>query len=99
MALNVAKAQKELKTKTYTEVQTETAWTWGSRAAAMYDGLTPDLPLREAMIRWMQAQEYEHEATEHAALVDDGGITVRDMTQALKPYKDKSVGVFLEVTK
>jgi len=64
----------ELARKTLAEVQRETAFTWARRARRAY--LNSAASMREGKsaehVRWLlDAQEYEHEALEHAALADN----------------------------
>jgi hypothetical protein len=59
----IAKALDELKKKSLTEIQVETALVWCGRACAAAElGLQVD------------AVEYAHEAIEHAALSGDDGV-------------------------
>lgn len=73
--LKLDEATAELEDKTYEQIQIETAWKWGSRAVAAYKLGDP------------QAQEYEHEALEHAALVDDSGQLIAELTKEMSKYK------------
>lgn len=78
--LDVKKAKDELSKKSYREIQEVTAWTWASRAAASYENvLTAE---SEAVIATLLlAEEYYHEALEHAALVDVGGSDLLNKIQ------------------
>lgn len=63
----MSKAMSELSSKTLRQVQYETAIAWAGRALASYEryARTRDL------VALLDAQEYEHESREHAALVED----------------------------
>lgn len=90
MGLDLNKARKELADKTLVEVHRETAWTWGSRAVVAFDAVPLTEDLKKRIKAWMLAQEYEHEALEHAALVDDGGLLVGEVIRAIKAYKERA---------
>jgi hypothetical protein len=84
--LKVEDAKKELSQKTYAEIQEETAWKWASRAAASYQNVekAEDAAKFEA---YLLAQEYEHEAIEHAALISDPDENlVKKVQEAIAPY-------------
>jgi hypothetical protein len=88
--LKIEEASKELATKSYSEVQKDTAWKWASRAAASY------LFMLEAEIQlkvgfWTVAEEFYHEAIEHAALTaEDPGDLVKKIREAVHPYQEKA---------
>lgn len=59
------RAVPELRAKSITVIQTETAATWHDRAGAAYL-----LYIAYGQLQWLlDAEEYRHEAIEHAALV------------------------------
>lgn len=66
LAAAADKAMDELHRKTLTMVQQETAITWAGRAIASYALLAETGELQ----RLLDAEEYAHEALEHAALAD-----------------------------
>jgi hypothetical protein len=62
--IDIKQARVELRTKSLVQIQTETAWTWASRAAAAYEYYRAS-----KITQWLlDAEEYAHEAIEHAAL-------------------------------
>jgi hypothetical protein len=64
MQFDVDRADKELRVKTLTSIQLETAATWGARAAVAYRFYAGTRD-----VSWLlDAEEYYHEAVEHAAL-------------------------------
>jgi len=66
LAAAADKAMSELHGKTIERVQHETAITWAGRALASYALLMETGELQ----RLLDAEEYAHEALEHAALAD-----------------------------
>jgi hypothetical protein len=58
----VARAKEELKTKSLAAIQYETACTWTARALVAYDAG-----------RLTEAEDFAHEAAEHAALAEMNG--------------------------
>lgn len=86
--LKVDEALKELQSKSYRDIQKETAYKWGSRAAASYKMLL-STPQEHKLARWTMSEEYQHEALEHAALIEDGaGTLVQEIYTAIKPFQD-----------
>ena len=85
--LNVEKALGEVKGKTEVQINIETAWTWGSRAAASYklSNETNDPKEKEKWVRLGDA--YRHESLEHASLVEDEGKLVGEVSRALAPFR------------
>jgi hypothetical protein len=85
--LNLEKGAKDISSKTLAQIQEDTAWTWASRAAACYEKLkeTGDW-------KWKtDAEEYRHEAVEHAALIGDTRPTVlQEIHDALEKYRTKA---------
>lgn len=90
MSLNIQKAKDELKEKSYLEIQKATAWTWASRAAVSYDLATEEKDLSRKVAVFQVAEEYHHEAIEHAALFEDGGTLLAQLDKELEPYRDRS---------
>jgi hypothetical protein len=68
MSLKINKAKEELKHKSYLEIQRETAWTWASRSAVSYELAIEEKDLHRKVSIFQVAEEYHHEAIEHAAL-------------------------------
>lgn len=71
-AVDIEAAATEVNAKSVKELELETAEKWASRAIACYNKYreTQDIAWR------LRAEDYHHEALEHAALVKDGGSTV-----------------------
>ena len=90
MGLKVDKALEELKEKSYLEIQKETAWKWASRAAASYDLAIEEKDSHRKVAVFMVAEEYDHEAVEHAALYEDGGDLLGKVDRELEPYRDRA---------
>jgi hypothetical protein len=94
--LNLEKGLKDIDSKTLPEIQEETAWTWASRAAACYEKLkeTGDW-------KWKtDAEEYRHEAVEHAALIGDTHPTVlQEIHDALEEYRVEAQKEAEEISK
>lgn len=89
-SLNVNKALSEVKDKTVEQINTETAWNWGSRAAACYQ-LYREATSEEEKDKWSGlGDDYRHEALEHAALVEDEGKLVGEVSRALAPFRKAS---------
>lgn len=87
----VEESAEELEKKSYNTIQEETAWKWASRAASSYESVKTAYTTDRKVELYLLAQEYEHEAIEHAALVDSTRILeeVRDM---LNSYQAKAWG-------
>ena len=68
MGFDVAKALVELQTKSLAQIETETAYTWGSRALA-----AAQLYAQSSNIVWLLLwQTFKDEAIEHAAFAEPG---------------------------
>jgi hypothetical protein len=85
--LKVDEAQAELKVKTYDQIQEETAWKWGSRAAACFQNVVSGQS--DKLAAWTLAEEYYHEAVEHAALSTNDAL-VRQIRDAISPFQEKA---------
>ena len=89
--LNLEKARKELEEKSYHDIQRETAWSWASRAAVNYEFVL-EAAKDQKVSAWTQAEEYAHEAIEHASLVEkDGPKLLKEIQDAIKPYQEKAI--------
>jgi hypothetical protein len=88
--LNIQKAKDELKESSYLEIQKKTAWTWASRAAASYDLAIEEKNTHRKVAVFMVAEEYHHEAIEHAALYEDGGDLLKEVDKELEPFRDRA---------
>jgi len=90
MSLKIDKAKEELKEKSYLDIQKQTAWTWASRAAASYELAIEEKDLRRKVAVFQVAEEYHHEAIEHAALYEDRGDLLKEVEKELDKYRDKA---------
>jgi hypothetical protein len=88
--LNLQKAKEELKHKSYLEIQKDTAITWASRAAASYDLAIEEKDAHRKVAVFMVAEEYYHEAIEHAALFEDGGDLLSKVDLELEPFRERA---------
>lgn len=84
----LAEALKEVRTKSDTDIDRETAHKWAGRAVAAFriasETGDPTMILR--------AYDYEHEALEHASLVGDYGKLVGQIQKQIEVEKKKSRG-------
>jgi hypothetical protein len=87
--LDLDKAREELKNKSYGQLQTDTAWAWGSRACVSYENSIA-VTGQEKLVFWSVAEELFHEALEHAALGIDGDMIVKAVRDAVYPYQEKA---------
>lgn len=85
--LNLEKGAKDIESKSLAQIQEDTAWTWASRAAACYKKLA-----ETGDWKWKtDAEEYRHEAVEHAALIGDTNPTVlNEIHEALEEYRNEA---------
>ena len=85
--LNLDKGEKDISEKSLADIQRETAWTWASRAAACYEKLA-----KTGDWKWKtDAEEYRHEAVEHAALIGDSHPHVlEEIHKSLEKYRSVS---------
>jgi len=88
--MKVNEAIQELKHKSFNDVQLETAYKWASRAAASYV-LMIDAEVDKKLGFWTMAEDYYHEAIEHAALtVGNPAELVAKIQAAVAPYQEKA---------
>lgn len=87
--LNVEQALVELEQKDYRTIQEETAWKWASRACACYQNCVSS-EISGRLECWTLAEEYYHEAIEHAALVEGQPYLVQEVRDAIAPYQEKA---------
>lgn len=70
--LDIQAALEEVRNKTAAEIEEETAYKWAARAIACYRYYAQTLATS-----WLiKADNFEHEAIEHAAFVRDNGVTL-----------------------
>jgi hypothetical protein len=82
--LDIETAQMEIRTKSKAQIEAETAWTWASRAVACYYEASSDRNNAVSQAKWLrQAEDYAHEAREHASQVRDGARTLLAVEAAL----------------
>jgi hypothetical protein len=76
-------AKDELATKTYFEIEKDTAFKWAARAIESYKKAEPsgDLEL------FLNAEEYRHEAIEHAAMVNDNFETLKEIEIKIEEHR------------
>ena len=87
--LDIKKAKKDLLEKGYTQLAVITAWTWASRAAAMFEFIDEHQNPTVGML--LTAEDFYHEALEHAAVVEPGGPELlKQVIDTLKPYREKT---------
>ena len=86
--LNIEEALKELGEKNLDQIQTETAWKWGSRAAASFENCLSATGSKK-LACWSIGEEYFHEAMEHAALVV-GEDVLSQLKKELLPYQERA---------
>lgn len=87
--LKLEEARQELKSKTYQQIQKETAIKWASRAAAAFE-LCSEAKDADKLLHWSIGEDTYHEALEHAILADEDGKLAREVREAVHPYLDKA---------
>ena len=88
--LKLDKAREELKEASYLEIQKRTAITWASRAAVSYDLAIEEKDICRKVAVFQVAEEYHHEAIEHAALYEDGGDLLKEVDKELEQYRERA---------
>lgn len=88
--LKIKEAKEEIEKKSYLEIQKETAWKWASRAAAAFELSIEEKDLKRKVAQYQVAQEFEHEALEHAALYEDSGKLLVQVSKELDPHREKA---------
>lgn len=84
--LNLNAAAKEISEKTDSTIQIETAYKWASRSIVCYR-----LFVSTGKLTWLQrAEDYRHEAIEHASLAEDDYKALRDVTDVLREEAGKA---------
>lgn len=86
--IDLNKARQELGEKNLQQIQTETAWTWASRAAVSFENCLVAKGSKK-LACWSIGEEYYHEALEHAALVE-GEDVIGQVKKELEPYHEKA---------
>lgn len=89
MDLDVPTALDEVTSKSDPVIERETSAKWASRAVACYCKFA-----ETGDAEWlMRAEDYKHEALEHAAMCEDGGATVAEAEEAMASGLDKLCGM------
>lgn len=89
----IAAAQEEITSKSYADIQKETAMKWGARAIAAFQlAISKKDDQKQFVACMLHGEEYFHEAIEHAALVEDGGSTTRAVQAVIEPYRIAVIG-------
>lgn len=84
--LDVEMAKLELSRKSLSDIHTDTAWKWASRAVAAFE-ISMTLTKSSKALKFAEAREYESEAKEHASQV--GSMLLERIEAALwKPMTD-----------
>jgi len=92
MSLNLAEALEEIQNKSYRQIEMETAWKWASRSAAAYQLVSNSNEKKHILETFSVAEDFYHEAVEHAALVEeDASKLVKEVQEAILPYMEKAV--------
>ena len=79
--IDVDAALIEITTKSAQQIERETARAWAARAIACWR-LARGVNIARGTQLYRQADDYEHEALEHAALARDGGATLAEVEGA-----------------
>jgi hypothetical protein len=80
---DIDEALDEVQNKKEEQIETETAYRWASRSCACYQ-----LHKETGLIKWLlKAEDYCHEALEHAALAKDNGKTLKIIEAEIKKYR------------
>lgn len=88
--IDLKEALEELKTKSYNKIQEETAYKWAARACAAYS-LLLDAKAPRKVGFWTMAEDYFHEAIEHASLTShDPGELVSKIQKEVGDYQGKA---------
>lgn len=66
--LDVEMAKLELSRKSLSDIHTDTAWKWASRAVAAFE-ISMTLTKSSKALKFAEARDYEGEAKEHASQV------------------------------
>lgn len=69
--LDIAKARKELASKSLLDIERATAETWGARAAASYALSLEERSMTARLRRFHEGENFRQEALEHGAMAED----------------------------
>lgn len=97
--LDLEKARKELKEKSYLEIQESTTWTWAARACVAYEKAEKETKLEEKLGWAFVGTEYDHEAIEHAALCEDKGRLTKIIQATTNVYRQRALDSIKELGK
>jgi hypothetical protein len=86
--LDLEKARKELGEKNLDDIQSETAWTWASRAAVSFENCLTSVGIKKITC-FAVGLEYYHESLEHSSLYE-GGDLLSEIKKQLEPYQERA---------
>jgi hypothetical protein len=87
LMLDVNSAVQDMLTKSEEDIQKEAGNTWAARACACYL-LAGKAYSPKERLRWLlRAEDNRHEAIEHSALVEDGGVFTNAIQKEIEPYR------------
>lgn len=85
---DIKEAIKEVKEKTKQQVDIDTAHKWANRAIACLL-IAKQTEEGKERLKWIDfADDYRHEALEHAATADDDGKTLKEVVAKIEKYRD-----------
>lgn len=84
-------ANTELQKKSEDEIEFDTAVKWASRAVVQYRLVDSSKNSSDIIERFSQADDFRHEAYEHAAQVEDGGQLVNHLRDMLDSIRDNTL--------
>lgn len=88
--IDVEEALKEVTSKTKQEIEIETARKWAARAIACHQLMHQAKKMHDKL-KWADlADDFRQEAMEHAAVADDDGVTLADVTKAMNKVKEEA---------
>ena len=86
MTFDIQAALTEVQTKTHVQIERETAYKWASRAIACYI-LTQQADDQDPLRWFLDAEDFRHEAVEHAAMSEDNGATLKRVEGEMMPHR------------
>lgn len=84
---DVDAALREVRSKTHDQIERETAYKWGSRAIACYILLRDEGYPGKRLDWFLKAEDFRHEALEHAAMAGDAGMTLREVEAEIERHR------------
>lgn len=89
--LDIGKAMREITTKTEEQIEQETAITWAARAVACYQLVLRSVDRRQQTLLFSQADDFKHEALEHASLAGDRGQLLNQLATAIEESRNNAL--------